>query len=74
MKFVCIVHLQLFYKKIQNIDTFIKNEFVQSFKIIYFANLEAGGNTQNLLQAQNVNRQITQNCLVLKLPACFSIF
>ncbi len=29
MKFGCIVNLQLFYKKIQNIDTFIKNEFVQ---------------------------------------------
>ena len=29
MQFGYIVHLQLFYKKIQNIDTFIKNEFVQ---------------------------------------------
>ena len=29
MQFEDIVHLQLFYKKIQNIDTFIKNEFVQ---------------------------------------------
>ena len=35
MKFGYIVHLQLFYKKIQNIDTFIKNEFVQRSFLIY---------------------------------------
>ena len=36
MKFGYIVHLQLFYKKIQNIDTFIKNEFVQRSYIYNF--------------------------------------
>ena len=42
MKFGYIVHLQLFYKKIQNIDTFIKNEFVQRSYIINNPVLDGG--------------------------------